>query len=109
MSLLVSTKSKTKTNKTANLALYQKEYRENNIEHLRNLDRASYYKKKYNLDKEFIGLFGEYSGDVFKIIKAYTELTNKHPELAPHIISRLTTQPTETSLANEHETNTVQT
>jgi hypothetical protein len=88
MSLIISTK-KQKINKTADLTQYQKEYRESNIEHIRNLERLSYYKKKYNLDKEFIGLFGEFSGDAFKIIKEFNELTNIHPELAPHIISRL--------------------
>jgi len=88
MSLVPSTK-KVKQNKTADWTAYHKEYRENNLDHLRNLDRLGYYKKKYNLDKEFIGLFGEYSGDVFKIIKAFNELTDKCPELAPHIISRL--------------------
>jgi hypothetical protein len=84
--------NKNKQNKTADLTAYQKEYRENNLAHLRNLDRLSYYKKKYNLDKDFIGLFGEYSGDVFKIIKAFNELKSKCPELAPHIISQLNEQ-----------------
>ena len=96
MSLLLSTKKpkerKPKEKKTADLIEYQREYREKNIEHLRNLDRVGYYKKKYNLDKEFIGLFGEYSGDVFKVIKEFNELTQKCPELAPHIISRLKTE-----------------
>lgn len=92
MSLVPASCKKVKQNKTADLLAYQKEYRENNLEHLRNLDRLSYYKKKYNLDKEFIGLFGEYSGDVFKVIKAFNELTEKCPDLAPHIISRLNAQ-----------------
>ncbi len=99
MSLLLSTKKpkeiKPKEKKTADLIEYQREYqrkyREKNIEHLRNLERVSYYKKKYNLDQEFIGLFGEYSGDVFKVIKDFNELTQKCPELAPHIIARLKT------------------
>jgi hypothetical protein len=90
MSLLVNTNKKQKQNKTEDWTAYHKEYRENNREHMRNLDRVGYYKKKYNLEKEFIGLFGEYSGDVFKIIKAFNELSDKCPELAPHIISRLT-------------------
>ena len=99
MSLLISTlkenqKNKNKNNKTADINLYQKEYREHNLEHLRNLERLSYYKKKYKLDKEFIGLFGEYSGDAFKIIKDFNELIKKCPELAPHIISRLTSEST---------------
>ncbi len=91
MSLLISTK-KPKINKTADLNQYHKEYRENNIEHIRNLERLAYYKKKYKLDKEFIGLFGEFSGDAFKIIKEFSDLTQKCPELAPHIISRLNTE-----------------
>lgn len=86
---LVPSYRKPKQNKTADLLAYQKEYRENNLQHLRNLDRLGYYKKKYNLEKEFIELFGEYSGDIFKIIKAFNEVTKKCPELAPHIISKL--------------------
>lgn len=87
-----NSKKKQKQNKTADWLAYQKEYRENNLEHIRNLDRLNYYKKKYNLEKEFIGLFGEYSGDVFKIIKAFNELSEKCPELTPHIISQLNLQ-----------------
>ena len=92
MSLIVSTK-KPKCNKTADLIQYQRDYRETHAEHLRNLDKVSYYKRKYNLDKEFIALFGEYSGDAFKIIKEFNELTKKQPELVPHIISMLITEP----------------
>jgi len=92
MSLLVQTK-KPKNNKTADIQAYQKEYREQNIDHLRNLDRVYYYKKKFNLDKEFIEMFGEYSGDVFKIIKQYNDLVKVRPELGPHIISQLTAEP----------------
>jgi len=92
MSLIPSVNNK-KSKKTADLLAYQKEYRVNNLNHLRNLDRSNYYKKKYNLDKEFIGLFGEYSGDVFKIIKAFNELTENCPELAPHIVAQLNEHP----------------
>ena len=91
MSLVPSFK-KIKQNKTSDWTAYHKEYRENNLDHLRNLDRSAYYKKRYNLDKDFIGLFGEYSGDVFKIIKAFNELSEKCPELSPHIISQLNLQ-----------------
>ncbi len=92
MSLIISTK-KPKCNKTSDLVQYQRDYRETHAEHLRNLDKVNYYKRKYNLDKEFIALFGEFSGDAFKIIKEFNELTKKHPELAPHIISMLTAEP----------------
>lgn len=90
MSLLISTKKQQKKNKTTDISQYQKDYRENNAEHLRNLDKVNYYKKKYNLEKDFLGLFGEYSGDVYKIIRDFNELTKKCPELAPHVISHFT-------------------
>lgn len=88
MSLVPSNKTP-RQKKTQDLSLYHKEYREKNLEHLRNLERLSYYKRKHNLDNEFIALFGEYSSDVFKILKSFNELNAKCPELAPHIISRM--------------------
>jgi hypothetical protein len=87
MSLILNKKEK--KNKTEDKSLYFKEYRKNNQEHIRNLERMKYYKNKYNLEPEFVSLFGEYSGDVFKIIKAFNDVTNKCPELASHIISKL--------------------
>lgn len=88
MSLIVSNK-KEKFNKTENKVEYFREYRKQNQEHLNNLERLKYYKNKYNLDQEFINLFGEYSGDVFKIIKSFNELVNKCPELEQHVLYRL--------------------
>jgi len=87
MSLILNKKEK--KNKTEDKSLYFKEYRKNNQEHIRNLERMKYYKNKYNLEPEFVSLFGEYSGDVFKIIKAFNDVTNKCPELDSHIISKL--------------------
>lgn len=89
MSLIVSTKKEKKVNKTDDKNCYYKEYRQNNLDHIRNLDKLKYYKKKYNLEPEFVDLFGEYSGDVFKILKAYNDLASKCPELKTHIIERL--------------------
>lgn len=86
---LVEISQTNKQNKTADKSHYYKRYREENLEHLRNLERRKYYKKKYNLEQPFIELFGEYSGDVFKIIKEFNEVKMKCPELASHIISEL--------------------
>lgn len=87
MSLILNKKEKKL--KTEDKSLYFKEYRKNNQEHIRNLERLKYYKQKYNLEPEFVSLFGEYSGDIFKIIKAFNDVTDKCPELASHIIAKL--------------------
>ena len=79
----------TKQNKTADLTEYHKQYRQENIEHIRNMDRKKYYKKKFNLTDEFVLLFGEYSGDVFKIEKDFKELITKCPELKEHVLKLL--------------------
>jgi hypothetical protein len=86
---LVMTYQTNKQNKTTDKSNYYKKYRENNLEHLRNLERCKYYKKKYNLEQPFIELFGEYSGDVYKIIKDFNEVKTKCPILACHILSEL--------------------
>ena len=85
MSLIISNK-KDKKNKTENKLEYFREYRKQNQEHLKNLERLKYYKNKYNLEPEFVSLFGEYSGDVFKILKSFNDLTQKCPELKQHIL-----------------------
>lgn len=66
-----------KINKTEDKKEYFKNYRENNLEHMRNLERLKYYKNKYKLDQEFINDFGEFSGDVFKIIQDIKKLKSK--------------------------------
>lgn len=87
MSLIIKN---AKINKTADLSEYHKQYRQENLEHIRNMDRKKYYKRKYHLDDDFVSLFGEYSGDVFKIEKDFKELITKCPELKEHILKRFT-------------------
>lgn len=80
---------KEKKNKTEDFNAYHKQYREQNIDHVRNLERANYYKRTYGLTKDFIDLYGEYSGDVYKIIKSFRMIMDKCPSLGMHIISEL--------------------
>ena len=68
---------------------YFKEYRLNNLESMKAHERSNYYKKKYNLDDEFIEKFGMYSGDVFKIKKDFDTLIEKCPILKSHILELL--------------------
>ncbi len=88
MSLLPN-KQSDKVKKTADMKQYYREYRTNNLEHARNVDRARYYRRTYNLSEDFVSQFGEYSGDVYKIMKAFEEVVSKCPELAEHIIKNL--------------------
>jgi len=82
-------KKEPKVKKTDDFTTYHKEWRDKNNEHLRNLGKCSYYKKKHNLDDEFIKQYGEYSGQVFKIIRDYKEVLTKCPELAEPIVEHL--------------------
>ena len=75
-----------KIKKTEDIQAYHKQYRRSNVEHLRNLDKNKYYKKKYNLDDEFITKFGEYSGSIWKILIEYNDIKTKCPSLEMHII-----------------------
>jgi hypothetical protein len=78
-----------KVKKTENKTEYFKEYREKNGDHLKTLDRMKYYTKKYELEEDFLAKFGEYSGDVFKLLKTFKKLETSAPELKPHILKLL--------------------
>ena len=80
-----------KVNKTDDFTAYHKDWRDKNITHIRNKGKCTYYKRKYDLDDEFIKQYGEYSGQVFKIIKELKDVIDKCPELAEPIIEHLKT------------------
>lgn len=75
--------------KTNNMSLYYKAYRQKNSQHLKNYDRMTYYKSKYQLSNEFIDKYGDYSADVFKIINSFQQLKNKNPEIANSLLQNL--------------------
>lgn len=78
-----------KTKLTDNLAEYHKQYRETNLEHIKGVERLKYYRKKYNLEPEFIDKFGEYSVQVYKIQEEFRKIKKECPELVEHILSIL--------------------
>lgn len=78
-----------KTKKTEDMNKYMKDYRENNLEHFHNLEKTKYYKKRYNLDEEFLTKFGEHSGNVYKLITSFNTIKEIEPELIPHILDIL--------------------
>lgn len=75
--------------KTSDISIYHKNYREKNSERLKNYDRITYYKSKYELDNNFIEKYGDCSADVFKIIKSFEQLKNKNPEIAKILFDNL--------------------
>ena len=87
---LINTEPK-KANKTDDFTAYHKCWREKNIIHLRNKGKSTYFKKKYNLDDDFIKQYGEYSGQIFKIMKEFKDVINKCPELTEPILEHLKT------------------
>lgn len=91
MSLIPNANEKS-PRKTDDFNAYMKQYRDDNLQHMRNLERCKYYRKKYNIDQELIDLFGEYAGDVFKLIKTFNDIKEKCPSIAPHIVSKLNEQ-----------------
>ena len=50
---------------------YFKEYRQANLEHIKAQERTKYFKKKYQLTDEYVSLFGEHSGHMYKIQMEY--------------------------------------
>lgn len=68
---------------------YFKDYRQNNLDHIKANERSKYYKKKYNLDDEFTTKFDKYSGDVFKIKRDFDKLINECPILKQHVLDLL--------------------
>jgi hypothetical protein len=78
-----------KVNKTKNMKEYMKEYRESHNNHLKAYERNKYYKRKYELDDNFLSQFGTYSGDVFKIKNDFNKIKINCPELLPHILDIL--------------------
>jgi hypothetical protein len=80
-----------KQNKTNNRSAYYKEYREQNLSHLRNLEKCKYYKNKFGLNAEHVEKFGEFSGNIFKIQKEIEKIKNGNPLLIPLLIELLTT------------------
>lgn len=68
---------------------YFKEYRLNNLDTMKAYERSKYYKKKYNLDDDFVTKFDRYSGDVFKIKKEFDKLVKECPILKKHVLELL--------------------
>jgi hypothetical protein len=59
---------------------YFRKYREKKGDHLRNMEKVKYYKKK-GLDEDFIKTYGELSGDVYKLSVMIETLHKKAPTL----------------------------
>lgn len=76
------------TLKTSNMNEYMKQYRIEKKEHLNNLEKCKYYKKK-GLSQDLIDKFGEYSGAIFKLKNQFNELKNKKNEFKELIIEEL--------------------
>lgn len=76
------------TLKTSNMNEYMKQYRIEKKEHLNNLEKCKYYKKK-GLSQDLIDKFGEYSGSIFKLKNQFNELKNKKNEFKELIIEEL--------------------
>jgi hypothetical protein len=76
------------TLKTSDINEYMKQYRIQKKEHLNNLEKCKYYKKK-GLSQDLIDKFGEYSGSIFKLKNQFNELKNKKSEFKELIIEEL--------------------
>lgn len=87
MSFKSITERKTK-NDTEDINAYMKDYRLKHKEHLQNLEKCKYYKKK-GLPQDLIDKFGEHSGAIFKLIQLFLELKENKPEYSDLIIQEL--------------------
>ena len=73
-----------KVKKTADLSQYYKEYRENHLGHISNLDKVKYYKKK-GLTADDLSRYGEYAGEMFKLKNLIISLRDREPVLLDEI------------------------
>tara|TARA_R110000772_G_scaffold220532_1_gene331025 strand:- start:255 stop:524 length:270 start_codon:yes stop_codon:yes gene_type:complete len=78
-----------KVNVTTDFKAYHKQWRDANNDRLKNVGKSKYYKKKFNLDDEFINMYGEYAGEVAKLFQIHKNLITICPELAPAILNHL--------------------
>ena len=69
---------KTKTKEEWNA--YMKQYRLNNLEKVKQIEKCKYYKKNYDLSQKHINMFGIYSAEVARIIKSYKSIIEAKPE-----------------------------
>ena len=60
---------------------YFRDYRQKKGDHLRNLEKVKYWKKK-GLTEDFIKKYGEYAGEVFKIKALLERLADVAPDLS---------------------------
>ncbi len=88
MSLLKKNENE-KKKEPFNKRKYFQEYRELNRSSLIQKQKTKYYAKTYGLGSDFVELYGEYSGDVFKVQKEFQKIRQLAPELLPHIIQLL--------------------
>tara|TARA_R110000868_G_scaffold152410_1_gene377112 strand:+ start:46 stop:429 length:384 start_codon:yes stop_codon:yes gene_type:complete len=69
---------KTKTKEEWNA--YMKQYRLNNLEKVKQIEKCKYYKKNHNLTQKHINMFGIYSAEAARIIKSYKSIIEAKPE-----------------------------
>jgi hypothetical protein len=73
-----------KVKKTADLSQYYKDYRNEHLGHIRNLDKVKYYKKK-GLTDDDLSRYGEYAGEMFKLKNLIISLRDREPILLDEI------------------------
>jgi hypothetical protein len=59
---------------------YMKQYRLNNLEKVKKIEKCKYYKKNHNLSQKHISMFGIYSAEAARIIKTYKTIIAAKPE-----------------------------
>ena len=86
--------------KTDTYNAYFRNYRAENGDRLRNLEKVKYYKKK-GMDEELINSYGEWSGDVFKLLSMVEKLQKNAPNIKINeIVARTLSRGVETSKTN---------
>jgi hypothetical protein len=59
---------------------YMKQYRLNNLEKVKQIEKCKYYKKKHNLQQKHIDMFGVYSAEAARMISSYKKIIAAKPE-----------------------------
>ena len=75
-----------------NMNEYMREYRQKNLEHMKNYGKAKYYRIKYGMPETFSSKYGEQAAEVFKLVKSFAKLIENRPELVEQILDELNVQ-----------------
>jgi hypothetical protein len=82
-------------------AEYQRKYRAEHAERIRQQDRTNYYAAKYGVDDDVRATFDVNAGDVAKIQRAFSAIIAKEPSIKGQLLDFLAAIPGKVTAGSE--------